>query len=317
MVYGGKAETQALSPYVLVGVLAPLLGLERLPQGDGLAGGVPAMHPDEPPKVGQDRGRHLARTHVRKPPRPARETNEVAEVGPHDLGPKHPVLGRALSQRPFNQPLEVGRTPERITPGRMFGVPATILAHSVPELWIVEERPHFRVVGALEVVARLSGPARLEQDLEVLLGVARYPCVVERRAKQRTPAARRRTDQVRQPRPSDPGSSTHCLPSMYLPMSTKATLSIAMVKNTRNLHRINTLEGLPYDPLDRLRFEVGRSCSAVDFRLSGNDGDSGSKGVAFAWFVHAREVILHLLYDTIMPLARIQTPSEAPELDAV
>ena len=100
-------------------------------------------------------------------------------------------------------------------------------------------------------------------------------------------------------------------------MSTKTTLSIAMVKNTRNAHWFNTPERLPHNPADRLRFEVRRSCPAVGSRLSGNDGHSGSKGVAFAWFVHTREVILQIPYETIMSLVRNQTPNEAPELDAV
>src|SRR5215212_1064369 len=213
VVYCGEVEPQTPSAYVLVRVLAPLLGLERFPQGDGLPRRVPATHPDKAPHVGQYRGGNLARTHVRKPPRPACESDEVPEISPHDLGPKHAVFGRALVQRPFYQPLEVGRAPKRVPARRMLGVPATVLAQNIPELGIVEQRPHLRVVGALEVVPRLPGLPRLEQDLEVLLGVTRYPSVVEGRAKQRTPATRRRADQIRQRRPCEPGSSTHILSS--------------------------------------------------------------------------------------------------------
>src|SRR5215208_3393824 len=209
VVYCGEAEPQTSSAYILVGVFAPLLGLERFPQGDGLPRRVPATHPDKAPQVGQYRGGHLARTHVRKRPRPACESDEIPEISPHDLGPKHAVFGRALVQRPFYQPLEVGRAPKRVPARRMLGVPATVLAQNVPELWIIEERPHFRVVGALEVVARLPGLPRLEQDLEMLFRLTRHPRVIERRAKQGTPAARRRTDQIRQRRPSELGSSTH------------------------------------------------------------------------------------------------------------
>src|SRR3712207_9362879 len=90
VVHSCEAEPQSLPPSVLVRVSAPLLGLECLPQGDRLAGGVLAMDPDEPPQVGQDRGRHLARTDTLQSARPARQADEVAEVGPHDL-----EIGRA------------------------------------------------------------------------------------------------------------------------------------------------------------------------------------------------------------------------------
>src|SRR5215211_99987 len=103
----------------------------------------------------------------------------------------------------------VGRAPKRVPARRMLGVPATVLAQNVSELGIVEQRPHLRVVGALEVVPWLPGLPRLEQDLEVLLRVTRYPRVVERRTKQRAPATRRRTDQIRQRRLGEPDSSTH------------------------------------------------------------------------------------------------------------
>jgi hypothetical protein len=196
MIYRRKAETQALPANVLVGVLAPLLGLERFPQRDGLAGGVTTTHPDEPPQVGQNRGWYLAGEYIGRG-RPPRQPDEVTEIGPHDLGPKHAAICCTLPQRFVHQPLEVRRAPVGVAPGRMLGVPATILAQDVPELWIAEERPHFRVVGALKVVARLPLPPRLEQDLEMLFRVTGYPRVVERRAKQRTPAARRRTDQIR------------------------------------------------------------------------------------------------------------------------
>ena len=63
----------------------------------------------------------------------------------------------------------------------MLGVPAAVLAQNVPELRIVQQRPYLGVVGALEVVARLPALARLQQDLEVLLRMTRYPRVVERR----------------------------------------------------------------------------------------------------------------------------------------
>src|SRR5215213_8276411 len=57
VVYRGEAEPQPLPAEVLVGVPAPLLGLECLPQRDRLAGGVPAPDPDEPPQVRQYRPR--------------------------------------------------------------------------------------------------------------------------------------------------------------------------------------------------------------------------------------------------------------------
>jgi hypothetical protein len=43
----------------------------------------------------------------------------------------------------------------------MLGVPAAVLAENVPKLGIVQECPYLRVVGALEVVARLSRSSRL------------------------------------------------------------------------------------------------------------------------------------------------------------
>ena len=69
----------------------------------------------------------------------------------------------------------------RVPTGRVLGVPAAVLAQDVPELGIVQQRPYLGVVGALEVVARLPALPRLQQDLEVLLRVARYPRVIERR----------------------------------------------------------------------------------------------------------------------------------------
>jgi hypothetical protein len=48
----GEAEAQVLAAGLLVGVPAPLLGLECLPQRDSLAGGVPAPDPDEALQVG-------------------------------------------------------------------------------------------------------------------------------------------------------------------------------------------------------------------------------------------------------------------------
>src|SRR5918997_3157978 len=48
VVYRSEAEAQPLPADVLVGVPAPLLGLERFPQRDRLAGGVAASDPDEP-----------------------------------------------------------------------------------------------------------------------------------------------------------------------------------------------------------------------------------------------------------------------------
>jgi len=62
----------------------------------------------------------------------------------------------------------------------MLGVPAPVLAQNVPELRIIEQRPHLRIVGTLEIVARPPGLPRLEQDLEVLPRVASYPRVIER-----------------------------------------------------------------------------------------------------------------------------------------
>src|SRR5215210_214463 len=180
VVYRCKAETQAPSPYILVGVLAPLLGLEGLPQRDGLAGGVPAMHPEEPPQVGENGGRHPAGGDAGSGS-PACQAYEIAEVGPHDLGPQHAVLGRALFQCPLHQSLELGRPPGRVPTRRMLGVPATVLAKYAPELGVVQKCPHLGVVGALEVVARLPGLPRLQQDLEVLRRMARDPRVVERR----------------------------------------------------------------------------------------------------------------------------------------
>src|SRR5215212_11644849 len=151
VVYCGEVEPQTPSAYVLVRVLAPLLGLERFPQGDGLPRRVPATHPDKAPHVGQYRGGNLARTHVRKPPRPACKPDEVPEVSPHDLGPKHAVFGGALAQRVFHKLLEVRWGPGRIPLRRMLGVPSPILAQNVPELGIIQERPYLGVVGALEV----------------------------------------------------------------------------------------------------------------------------------------------------------------------
>src|SRR5215217_1691749 len=156
------------------------------------------MYPDEPQQVRQYGFGNLAGTYVLHLPRPARQTDEVPEIGPHDLGPQHAVLRRAFPDRLFHQPLEVGRARGSVPPRRMLGVAAPVLAENVPELRVVKERPYLRVVGALEVIARLPGPPRLEQNLEVLLGVARYPRVVERRTQQRAPAARRRADQIRE-----------------------------------------------------------------------------------------------------------------------
>src|SRR3712207_1247244 len=104
----------------------------------------------------------------------------------------------------------------------MRGVPATVLAENVPKTRVVQERPYLRVVGALEVVARLTRPTRLEQDLEVLLRVTRDPRRVERVAEQRAPTARRRADEVRRlrhhrARPPHPNfGSTHALPPLVI-----------------------------------------------------------------------------------------------------
>jgi hypothetical protein len=78
----------------------------------------------------------------------------------------------------------------------MFGVPATVFAEYVLEFGIVQQRPYLRVVGALEVVARLTRLPRLQQDLEVLVGVARDPRSVEGITQQRAPTARRRADEI-------------------------------------------------------------------------------------------------------------------------
>src|SRR5215212_1071775 len=197
VVYSGEAETQPLLAEVLVGVPAPLLGLERLPQRDRLAGSVPASDPDEPPQVRQYRRWHVAGTHILQPPRPAREPYEVAEVGPHDLGPQHAVLGRSLPHRILQQRLEIGRTPGGVPPRRMLGVPAAVLAEDVPKLGVVQQRPYLRIVGALEVVARLPRLPSLQQHLEVLRRAARNPRALEGVTQQRAPAARRRADEVR------------------------------------------------------------------------------------------------------------------------
>src|SRR5215207_8389885 len=82
----------------------------------------------------------------------------------------------------------------------MVGKAATVFAENVPKLGVVQQRPYLRVVGALEVVARLSRSSRLQQDLEVLFRVARDPRAVERVAEQRAPTARRRADEVGEPR---------------------------------------------------------------------------------------------------------------------
>ncbi len=78
----------------------------------------------------------------------------------------------------------------------MLGVPAAVFAEDAPKLGIVQERPYLRVVGALEVVARLSRLSRLQQNLEMLLRVARYPRGVEGIPEQRAPTAQRRADEV-------------------------------------------------------------------------------------------------------------------------
>src|SRR5215213_3226830 len=178
VVYRCEAETQPLPADLFVRVPAPLLGLERLPQGDSLAGGVPAADPDEPPQVRQHGGRHPARTDAPQPRRPARQADEVAEVGPHYLGPEYAVLCRAPPQRLLHEPLEVGRSPRIIPARRVHGVTATVLTQNVLELGIVQKRPYLRVVRSLEVVARLSRPSRLQQHLEVLIRVARDPRAV-------------------------------------------------------------------------------------------------------------------------------------------
>src|SRR5919199_1041960 len=122
VVYRGEAEAQPLPTGILVGVAAPLLGLERLPQRYRLASGIPAVDPDVPPQVGQHRGGHLAGAEVLMAPRPAREADEVAEGGPHDLGPEYTVLGRASPQRLLYKSREVGRAPRGIALCRMLGV---------------------------------------------------------------------------------------------------------------------------------------------------------------------------------------------------
>src|SRR5215213_3693595 len=197
VVYRGEAEAQPLPADVLVGVPAPLLGLERLPQRDRLAGGVPASDPDEQPQVRQYRPRHVTGTHILQPPRPAREADEVAEVGPHDLGSQHTVLGCSLPKRILQQRLEIGRTPGGVPARRMLGVPATVLAEDVPKLGVVQQRPYLWIVGALEVVARLPRLPSLKQHLEVLCRAARNPRALEGVTQQRAPAARRRADEVR------------------------------------------------------------------------------------------------------------------------
>src|SRR5829696_9465416 len=88
------------------------------------------------------------------------------------------------------------RSPGGIPARRMLGVPAAVLAENVPKLGIVQERPYLRVVGALKVVARLSRPSRLQQNLEVLLRTTREPRVPERLGEERAPATRRRADEI-------------------------------------------------------------------------------------------------------------------------
>src|SRR5215211_6004881 len=72
--------------------------------------------------------------------------------------------------------------------------------------------------------------------------MARNPRVIERRTQQRAPTARRRTDQIRKRRLCEPGSCTHEA-SQKRGHRPKVTLSIAIVKNTRNLPWINKPKG--------------------------------------------------------------------------
>ncbi|MBD0353740.1 MAG: hypothetical protein ICV58_01010 [Rubrobacteraceae bacterium] len=78
----------------------------------------------------------------------------------------------------------------------MLGVPATVFAEYVLKLGVVQQHPYLRVVGALEVVARLTRPSRLQENLEVLVRVARDPRGVECVTQQRAPTARRRADEI-------------------------------------------------------------------------------------------------------------------------
>jgi ATP-dependent DNA helicase RecG len=132
-------------------------------------------------------------------------------------------------------------------PDRLQGFAATLDGFKIAELDLAE-----RGMGDL-IGARQSGGfelrhARLPDDSDLLTrarelatniiaadpalqrrenqrlrerAVARYPRAVERRAQERAPTARRRADQIRQLRPSEPGSRTHktsrihgqCLPN--------------------------------------------------------------------------------------------------------
>src|SRR3712207_7411722 len=73
----------------------------------------------------------------------------------------------------------------------MLGVATTVLTQNLPELGVVQQRPYLRVVGVLEVVARLPRLPCLQQHLEVFRRAARDPRALQRVTQQRASAARR------------------------------------------------------------------------------------------------------------------------------